>query len=496
MPEGLGAEVFSVRALRDAAEQATAAYDREHVTPWLRRTLGELLFVPVGCPDDVSAYRATVDVLGDYVRVSSLFDDEQDPVGRPWATLMTRLADRVDRAGTRVTAARTDAGHMSQVVLSARNFDAATRDERPAERAERLRSLIAEAIERGVTHIEVGRGDGRSEELLKACAEPALVKRFGIISRVAPRALGGSGSPVADELAVEAAVERTFANLGRRGVDVLVFPGAVSAERGWATGRAYRDEGLVSALGLVAEGAADLAWALGTPDVAYVEVRGDHLDRATLSGPSRSRLCPRRRGRRQGTAGLGHDRPGHRRGSDHPGPGHPCRPDHALVLTLARGPRPPGRSAGQPGVGVVEVEDLVHRPVGLEPAAPEVETPGAEPAEVGLGVGHQEERPALGEQRLHALVALLAEVLVADREHLVDEHDGFVERRDEGEAESHLHARGEVSERHVQALPDLRPREVDDRVEALGDGLLVQTVQARRQHDVLARRRARRGSPR
>ncbi len=181
-----------------------------------------------------------------------------------------------------MTAVRTDAGTMSQVVLSARNFDAATQDERPAERAERLRSLIAQAIERGVTHIEVGRGDGRSEELLKACAEPALVKRFGIISRVAPRALGGSGSPVADELAVEAAVERTFANLGRRGVDVLVFPGAVSAEPGWARGRAYRDEGLVSALGLVVEGAADLAWALGTPDVAYVEVRSDHLDRAML----------------------------------------------------------------------------------------------------------------------------------------------------------------------------------------------------------------------
>lgn len=272
VPEGLGAEVFTVRALRDADEQATAPYDREHVTPWLRRTLGELLFVPTGCPDGVEAYRATVDVLGDYVRVSSLFDGEQDPVGRPWPALMTRLVDRVDRAGARVTAVRTDAGRLSRVVLSARNFDVATRDERPAERAERLRTLIAEAIERGVTHIEVGRGDGRSEELLQACAEPALVKRFGIISRVAPRTLE-EGSPVADELAVEASVERTFAGLGRRGVDVLVFPGSASASRGWERARAYREDGLVSALGLVAEEPADLAWALGTPDVAYVEVR-------------------------------------------------------------------------------------------------------------------------------------------------------------------------------------------------------------------------------
>lgn len=290
VPEGLGAEVFTVRALRDADEQATASYDREHVTPWLRRTLGELLFVPTGCPDGVEAYRATVDVLGDYVRVSSLFDGEPDPVGQPWPTLMTRLVDRVDRAGARVTAVRTDAGRLSRVVLSARNFDVATRDERPAERAERLRSLIAEAIERGVTHIEVGRADGRSEELLQACAEPALVKRFGIISRVAPRPLEDE-SAVADELAVEASVERTFASLGRRGVDVLVFPDSAAAERGWERARSYREERLVSVLGLVVEDAEDLAWAVETPDVAYVEVRGhEALDESQLAA-LRDRGC-------------------------------------------------------------------------------------------------------------------------------------------------------------------------------------------------------------
>lgn len=274
VPEGLGAEVFSVGALRDAAAQATAAYDREHVTPWLRRALGELLFVPEGCPNDALAYRATVDTLGDYVRVSSLFDREPDPVGRPWLSLMTSLVDRVNRAGARVTATHTDAGRMSRIILSARNFEVGTRDDRPAERAERLRTLIADAIERGVTHIEVGRGDGQSEDLLHACAEPALVKRFGIISRAAPRLVEDSDTGVADELAVEASVERTFATLGRRGVDVLVFPDSASAARGWERARAYRDEGAVSVLGIVAESARDLRWAVRTPDVAYLEIRG------------------------------------------------------------------------------------------------------------------------------------------------------------------------------------------------------------------------------
>ena len=68
---------------------------------------------------------------------------------------------------------------------------------------------------------------------------------------------------------------------------------------------------------------------------------------------------------------------------------------------------------------------------------------------------------------LHPLVALLAEALVADREHLVDQDDRLVEGRDHREAEPHLHAAGEVPERRVEEVADLG--EVDDLVEPLGD---------------------------
>ena len=69
----------------------------------------------------------------------------------------------------------------------------------------------------------------------------------------------------------------------------------------------------------------------------------------------------------------------------------------------------------------------------------------------------------LVDERLHPLVALLAEALVADGEHLVDQDDRLLQRRDDGEAEAHLHAAGEVPERRVQGVPDLG--EVDDLVE-------------------------------
>lgn len=284
VPEGLGAEVFTAGALREAAVKATDPYDREHVTPWLRRTLGELLFVPDGCPADATAYRATVDTLGDYVRVASLFDGLADPVATPWLRLMDDLAARVDSSGVRVGAVTTAFGRLSRVVLSARSFDDGTVPERPAERAESLRSLVASAVERGVTHVDVGRSDGRGEELLRASAEPALVKRFGLVCRVAPM-LGERTEDTVRGLAVEASVERSFATLGRRGVELLVFSGSDAAQRGWPRAQAYRDDGLTIGLGVVVNTLDDLSWALATPDVAWVEVAPDlDAENAPASG--------------------------------------------------------------------------------------------------------------------------------------------------------------------------------------------------------------------
>jgi spore coat polysaccharide biosynthesis protein SpsF len=272
VPEGLGAEAFSVADLRDAASSATDAYDREHVTPWLRRTLGELLFVPKGCPSDVLAYRATVDTLGDYVRVSGLFDDVDDPVGRPWLALMEDLAARVDATGARVASTTSSAGRVSRVILSARNVDADD-GRQPAERSEQLRALLADAIDRGVTHVDVGRADGRSEELLRSCAEPALVKRFKVISRLWAPALEDPSRATSYDLAVEASVERSFATLGHRGVDALVFADAVTAARGWARAQRYQADGLARTIGLVAHTESDVEWAVRTSDVGYLEVR-------------------------------------------------------------------------------------------------------------------------------------------------------------------------------------------------------------------------------
>lgn len=72
-PDGLDIEVFSAEALYRAQAEATDAFDREHVTPYLRRP-GLFRTSTIGAEEDFSALRWTVDEPSDFEVVSRVFD--------------------------------------------------------------------------------------------------------------------------------------------------------------------------------------------------------------------------------------------------------------------------------------------------------------------------------------------------------------------------------------------------------------------------------------
>lgn len=66
LPVGMGVEVFSREALNTAHREATDAYDREHVTPYLRRSGSRFTVEGVEFPRDLHEYRLCVDVPEDF----------------------------------------------------------------------------------------------------------------------------------------------------------------------------------------------------------------------------------------------------------------------------------------------------------------------------------------------------------------------------------------------------------------------------------------------
>ncbi len=264
VPEGLGAEVFTAAALREAAVQASDAYDREHVTPWLRRTLGEHLFAPEGAPTDIHAYRATVDSLSDYVRVSRLFGHIVDAVTVPWRSLMADLGREVEGRGDLVPRKDASLGGQSGLVLSARTFAAGGQPgQSSSQRAAHLRALLARAVDLGVSHVDVAATDPGAAEALIGATEPALTRRLKTILHVD-----------ASTTDLPYAVERAFSALGRRSAAFLVIPSSAALQQTWDLAHAYVADGSVDRIGVAVSTPAELMAASALSDLGYLEVRG------------------------------------------------------------------------------------------------------------------------------------------------------------------------------------------------------------------------------
>ena len=277
VPEGIGAEVFTAGDLRRAAVTETDPYDREHVTPWLRRELGELLHVLRAAPRDLRRFRCTVDVLDDYDRVRRAFAAVDDPVTAPWSTLVRRLGPTPGAADDEPTVPVREPAGPSTVLL---DLDASTPG---APVSRELRALLRVAVSRGITHVHTASTPGTLRRL-RAAQEPALAQRLEVRADVSLSPTGGRPAvdPVPELVltSTRLAVERAFADLGRRRISLLSLrPEDATAGDGAAWGEltAYQRAGEVGELGVVLRSGADPS-ALRLPGLAHVTVEAGTLD--------------------------------------------------------------------------------------------------------------------------------------------------------------------------------------------------------------------------
>jgi aryl-alcohol dehydrogenase-like predicted oxidoreductase len=142
--------------------------------------------------------------------------------------------------------------------------------------------ILAAARELGVTHLDTARAYGDSEQRIGAA--PA---GLAVITKVAPLAPAAAGDPDAAAAAVRASVEASRAALRRTGPLTILLHRAVDAEAGggagWRELRHCLSTGEADRIGVSVQSPEELRRALDLPDLGYVQLPCNILDRRWLS---------------------------------------------------------------------------------------------------------------------------------------------------------------------------------------------------------------------
>jgi spore coat polysaccharide biosynthesis protein SpsF len=97
-PHGLDCEAFTFDILKDAASQAVDAYDREHVTPWIKRRAGTRAVHLEGPGGPAAEQRWTLDYPEDIAFLRALHAAAGDVALDGWRSVMDVIRDRPDIA--------------------------------------------------------------------------------------------------------------------------------------------------------------------------------------------------------------------------------------------------------------------------------------------------------------------------------------------------------------------------------------------------------------
>lgn len=252
--EGLGMEVFTAGLLREADRSAGSAYDREHVTPWIRRHTDDFTWVPP-VEGPAGRVRCTVDTLLDFTIAARAVAKLPDPLHTGWRDVLDAWVDAGGAQPAPLPGTRANPLGLGPWLLGGAALG------RLPDAAGAAR-LLEHAAAQGVSHVETSLGYPDSAARAGRALAHGLSERVGVIVTLppAPRA----GAP--------AAAWETLATLKQSRADVIVTGT-------WPDFVASRDElsrmaavGVARSLGSAVHTSAELVAALADDRVSYVEV--------------------------------------------------------------------------------------------------------------------------------------------------------------------------------------------------------------------------------
>lgn len=286
LPYGLAAEAFTVRAMRSCNTPQLSLYDREHVTPSIRRKYGSDILQIGGLPD-WSHLRCTMDSFNDYQRVLLVFKEVGDPTEVGWMDLCKILAGKQPdgfRIPYRIKEGR---GIIGRLTLGAAQLGIdgyGIVNEKGGLSQNEVTELIQCAVEHGVTAVDCARAYGQAERRVGSAIKQIQRDDIIPITKLDPLAELPEAAPertVRD--AVDASVFRSCYEMGLKRLPVLMLHRwqhrASHGGRIWQRLLELKNDGIIGALGASVSSPAEASEAIDDIEIEHLQIPFNLLDK-------------------------------------------------------------------------------------------------------------------------------------------------------------------------------------------------------------------------
>ena len=227
LPYGVAAEVMTVKALRNAAENTNSTYDCEHVTPWLRRLTDKnnLKSRENFLKEDYSQLRATVDTLEDYLFMASLFNEVEKPFIIRWDKIINKLQKFDSFDEIRFKSVKFEE-KISRLTLGTAQFGmdygVANLEGKPDDK--NTAEILTRAVNSGVKSLDTARAYGDSERRIGKLLPESARESIKICTKLKPLNYLEENTKLEDVLnIIDASVLDSCRELGRKKIDILMF---------------------------------------------------------------------------------------------------------------------------------------------------------------------------------------------------------------------------------------------------------------------------------
>jgi spore coat polysaccharide biosynthesis protein SpsF (cytidylyltransferase family)/aryl-alcohol dehydrogenase-like predicted oxidoreductase len=276
LPYGMSAELMRAGDLREANRKVTSQYDREHVTPYIRRTHGATYFLRYKSLNK-GLYRCTVDSLDDYLSVQNVFVGVMDPE----KVSAFGLVDRLDKASLQPTQTKPASKLVLGTAQLGMTYGVANKTGMPSQQL--ADELIKTAIVNGVYWLDTASAYGRSEEVIGRALKSGWQERGSVITKLGLLADCPNDAIEAIVKAfVDESIFRSCTRLQSQTIDVLMLHRMEHQKAwggaAWSTLLDHKAAGRIKVLGVSVQNPDELVMALEEDEIEFIQMPFNVLD--------------------------------------------------------------------------------------------------------------------------------------------------------------------------------------------------------------------------